>query len=71
MPTLYNHPISQHCRRVLALLNEAGIAVDIRHVSLDTGEHMSAEYLAKRATVDQWRAREREKTETKEQRQKG
>jgi glutathione S-transferase len=46
MTTLYSHPISQHCRRVLALLNETGIPMEIRHVSLDSGEHMSADYLA-------------------------
>jgi len=46
MPTLYSHPISQHCRRVIALLDEAGIPFENRHVSLDEGEHMSPDYLA-------------------------
>lgn len=46
MPILYSHPISQHCRRVLALLEETGIAYENRHVSLDKGEHMSPAYLA-------------------------
>lgn len=46
MPTLYSHPISQHCRRILALIEEAGLEMEIRTVSLDTGEHMSADYLA-------------------------
>lgn len=46
MPILYSHPISQHCRRVLALLDEAGIPFENRHVSLDEGEHMSPDYLA-------------------------
>jgi len=44
MPILYTHPISQHCRRVLALLEETGIPYETCHISLDTGEHMSPDY---------------------------
>lgn len=46
MYILYGHPISQHSRRVVALLEEAGLDYDFRHVALDTGEHMSPPYLA-------------------------
>ncbi|MDA0241177.1 MAG: glutathione S-transferase family protein [Proteobacteria bacterium] len=46
MYVLYNHPISQHSRRVMALLVEAGLAYENRHVALDQGEHMAPAYLA-------------------------
>ena len=46
MHILYSHPISQHSRRVVALLEEAGLEHEIRHVALDTGAHMSPDYLA-------------------------
>lgn len=46
MPVLYSHPVSQHCRRILALIDEAGIAMDIRHVALEAGAHVSPDYLA-------------------------
>ena len=46
MYTLYYHPYSQHCRRVVALLEEAGLKYELRQVALDQGEHMSPAYLA-------------------------
>ena len=46
MYVLHHHPFSQHCRRVVALLEEAGLAYELRHVALDQGEHMSPDYLA-------------------------
>jgi glutathione S-transferase len=46
MYILYHHPYSQHSRRVAALLEEAGLDYEIRHVALDQGEHMSPAYLA-------------------------
>lgn len=46
MYILYHHPYSQHARRVVALLEEAGLKYELRHVALDQGEHMSPDYLA-------------------------
>lgn len=46
MLVLYSHPVSQHCRRILALIDEAGITMDIRHVALEAGAHVSPDYLA-------------------------
>lgn len=46
MYILYHHPYSQHSRRVVALLEEAGLKYELRHVALDQGEHMSPAYLA-------------------------
>lgn len=46
MHILYSHPLSQHCRRVLALLEEAGIPYKTRHVSFEDAEHVSPEYRA-------------------------
>lgn len=46
MSVLYSHPVSQHCRRVLALIEEAGLDMDIRHVALEAGAHVSPDYLA-------------------------
>lgn len=46
MYTLYSHPHSPYCQRVLALMAEAEIPVETRHVDLDKGEHMSAAYLS-------------------------
>jgi glutathione S-transferase len=43
---LYHHPYSQHSRRVVALLEEAGLDYELRHVTLDRGEQMSPTYLA-------------------------
>jgi glutathione S-transferase len=46
MYVLYHHPYSQHSRRVVALLEEAGLEYEVRHVALDKGEQMSPSYLA-------------------------
>ena len=46
MYTLYHHPYSQHSRRVVALLEAAGLTWQGERVSLETGEHMTAAYLA-------------------------
>jgi glutathione S-transferase len=46
MYILYHHPYSQHSRRVVALLEEADLKYELRHVALDQGEHMSPAYLA-------------------------
>jgi glutathione S-transferase len=46
MYELYLHPLSQHSRRVVSLLEEAGIAYTARPVALEKGEHMSPPYLA-------------------------
>ncbi len=46
MYELYMHPLSQHARRVVSLLEEAGIPYTKRPVALESGEHMSPAYLA-------------------------
>ena len=46
MYTLYSYPVSQHSRRVIALLEAAGIEYENRHVALDQGDFMKPEYLA-------------------------
>lgn len=46
MYELYTSPLSQHGRRVVSLLEEAGIEYTPRPVALETGEHMSPAYLA-------------------------
>jgi len=46
MYVLHSHPYSQHARRVVALLEEAHLPYETRHVALDKGEHMSPAYLA-------------------------
>lgn len=46
MYTLYHHPYSQHARRVVALLEAAGLKYELRHVALEKGEHVSPEFLA-------------------------
>lgn len=46
MYTLYHSPLSQHARRVVSLLIEAGLEYQLRHVAMEKGEHMSPEYLA-------------------------
>jgi glutathione S-transferase len=43
---LYHHPYSQHSRRVVALLEEVGLAHELRPVALDQGEHLTPAYLA-------------------------
>jgi glutathione S-transferase len=45
MYELYMSPLSQHSRRVVSLLEEAGIEYTARPVALEKGEHMSPEYL--------------------------
>ncbi len=46
MYILYHYPYSQHARRVVALLEEAELAYELRHVAMDEGAHLSPEYLA-------------------------
>jgi glutathione S-transferase len=46
MYILYHSPYSQHARRVVSLLREAGLDYELRHVALEKREHLSAEYLA-------------------------
>ena len=46
MYTLYHHPYSQHARRVVALLEAAGLKYELRGVALEKGEHLSPEFLA-------------------------
>lgn len=45
MYTLYHHPYSQHCRRVVALLEEAGLDYELRRVAMEEDEHLSPAYL--------------------------
>lgn len=46
MYQLYHFPFSQHARRVVALLEAAGLPYELRHVAMDEAEHLSAGYLA-------------------------
>jgi glutathione S-transferase len=46
MYILYHHPYSQHARRVVSLLVEAELEHELRHIAMDRGEHLSAEYRA-------------------------
>jgi glutathione S-transferase len=46
MYKLYLHPFSQHSRRVVSLLEEAGLEYEPIPVDLANGEHVSADYLA-------------------------
>lgn len=46
MYVLYHSPFSQHARRVVSLLIEAGLEHRLQHVAMEKGEHMSPEYLA-------------------------
>jgi len=46
MYTLYHNPYSQHGRRVVALLEAAGLPYEVRHVALEKGEHMTPAFLA-------------------------
>ena len=46
MYTLYHHPYSQHARRVVSLLEEAGLGYALRHVDLEKAEHLSPQYRA-------------------------
>ena len=44
--TLYNYPVSQHGRRVVALLEQAGLPYEQREVALHEGQHLAPWYLA-------------------------
>lgn len=44
MYLLYHFPYSQHARRVHALLEEAGLDYELRHVAMDKAEHRSSAY---------------------------
>ena len=46
MYSLYHYPYSQHSRRVVSLLEEAGLDYEIKHLAMDRGAHMAPEYLA-------------------------
>ena len=46
MYLLYHYPYSQHARRVVSLLEAAGLPYELRHVDMGKGEHLSAAYLA-------------------------
>ncbi|MBT9548740.1 MAG: glutathione S-transferase family protein [Candidatus Sericytochromatia bacterium] len=46
MYTLYYHPYSQHARRVISLLEEAGLDYHLKKVQMDKGEHHSDAFLA-------------------------
>lgn len=46
MYILYHSPFSQHCRRVVSLLEEAGLPYEIRPVDMTRGEHRAPDYLA-------------------------
>lgn len=46
MYTLFHSPYSQHARRVVSLMIEAGLEHQLRNVALEKGEHLSPEYLA-------------------------
>jgi glutathione S-transferase len=45
MITIHHFPFSQHSRRVISLLEEAGIEYDAQFVDLMKGEHFSPQYL--------------------------
>ncbi|SMR70650.1 glutathione S-transferase [Aliiroseovarius halocynthiae] len=47
---LYSHPFSQHSRRVRMLCDELKLRPEIENVSLESGEHRSAEFLEKNPT---------------------
>ena len=46
MYVLYHFPYSQHGRRVVSLLEAAGLPYELRHVDMAKREHLSAAYLA-------------------------
>lgn len=46
MYALYHYPYSQHARRVVSLLEEAGLEYELRHVAMEKEEYLSPEYLA-------------------------
>jgi glutathione S-transferase len=45
MYRLYHHPLSQHARRVMALLEEARLPYTLEHVALEEKQHLSARFL--------------------------
>jgi glutathione S-transferase len=46
MYKLYHFPYSQHARRVVSLLEAAGLPYTLHHIDMAQGEHLSAAYLA-------------------------
>jgi len=46
MYELYTSPLSQHARRVVSLLEEAGIPYTPHPIAVEKGEHLSPAYLA-------------------------
>ncbi|WP_020590738.1 glutathione S-transferase family protein [Kiloniella laminariae] len=46
MYILYHYPYSQHARRVVSLLEAAGLPYELRHVAMEKQEYLSPEYLA-------------------------
>jgi glutathione S-transferase len=46
MYELYTSPLSQHARRVVSLLEEAGIPYTPRPIAVEKGEHLSPAFLA-------------------------
>jgi glutathione S-transferase len=46
MYILYHYPYSQHARRVVSLLEAAGLPYELRHVDMGKREHLSTAYLA-------------------------
>jgi glutathione S-transferase len=46
MYKLYHSPLSQHARRVVSLLEEAGIEYEVEPIAVEKGEHMSPAYMA-------------------------
>lgn len=46
MYQLYSSPYSQHCRRVIALLEENNIPYTIRNVDMANGEYLAPHFLA-------------------------
>ncbi|MEE2730762.1 MAG: glutathione S-transferase family protein [Pseudomonadota bacterium] len=47
MYTLYHFPHSQHARRVVSLMELAGIPYQLQHVAMDEGEHAAPAFLAR------------------------
>ena len=46
MYILYHFPYSQHARRVVSLMEAAGLPYELRHVDMEKGQHLSEAYLA-------------------------
>lgn len=44
MYLLYNYPYSQHARRVISLLEEAGLKYKLHNIAMDKIEYLSPEY---------------------------